>query len=317
MCVNILLKNTGTNVISGRIMDYEMDILGKFIPVPEGGEIFNAENYSARETLPKVKYGHVLVDFLDKPYPTDGMNSEGLSMNMTWLDETVYPRQEERIEGKEYHPFNYLLSYILGTCKDVEEVRYVLETVYFYEVPLELYTWRPMMHLIANDRNGGSLIVEFIQGVPVIHDFGIMTGSPTLDIHLKKLDEYKKLVAENPELAGFRGIAKVLDSEYPDERFLLLCHLNETREKANTVQKAVARCFRILGRAELWDEEFKLRDGSRAKFLWAMVRDHKAARLYFRSRYNQTVQMVDVNKLLSSGRSDIYIKNGEWFTEVE
>jgi len=317
MCLNILLKNTGSNVISGRIMDYEVDSLGKFVPVPAGGELFNAENYSGTDPLPKAKYGHVVIDFVDKPYPSDGMNSEGLSVSITWLEETIYSPEDNRMEGKKYYPISHFVTYILAMCKDVVEVRKVMSDVYFYEITVDLYSWRPMMHVMANDRNGGSLVVEFINGVPVMYDFDVLTGSPPMDIHLKKLQEYKGIVERNPKLAGLRGIAQVLDDDYLDERFLLLCHLNQTRERANTVQKAVARCFRIFGRLELWDEEFFLRDGSRAKFIWSIVRDHKSLKIYYRSRYNQTIQMVDVNKLLASGRSDIYIKNGEWFTEVE
>lgn len=310
-------KNTGDNVISGRMMDYDFDLLGKFIPVPAGGEIFNAENHPDRETLPPVKYGHVLIDFLDKPYPVDGFNTEGLSCNLSWLEETEYPHPEDHLEGKTYHPFNYLLSFILANCKDVNEAREVFNRVYFYEITLPLYTWRPLEHMMLHDRLGNSLVLEYIEGKPVFYESGVMTGSPTMEIHLKKLEEYKALVAADPKLDGVKGIMRVLDDDYPDERFLLLSYLNETKERANTVQKAVARCFRIMGRMEYWEEEFLVRDGSRAKNFWSIVRDHKAAKIYFRSRYNQTIQMVDVNKLLSSGRSDIYLKSGGWFKEVE
>jgi muconolactone delta-isomerase len=50
--------------------------------------------------------------------------------------------------------------------------------------------------------------------------------------------------------------------------------------------------------------------------MWTIVRDHKNLKIYFKSFANETIQMVDVKKLLAHPNQKIYLSSGDWYKEV-
>jgi len=174
-----------------------------------------------------------------------------------------------------------------------------------------------------HDRYGKSLIVEYIDGKPSFYDFNVMTNDPVMPVHLAKLKEYQRNLAAIPPPTGFLdaqsvAMSKVINMDYNDNRFLLLCMQNNTVADSKTVKEAVTNCFRVLGRVNIAKHEWENNKGGEGAStnMWTIVRDHKNLKIYFKSFENDTIQMVDVRKLLAHPNQKIYLSSGDWFKEV-
>lgn len=317
-CSEMLLMKTGKNVVSGRIMDFEFDFNSKFVPIVAGTKLdVKTEDGLFLETM-TTKYGFVGINTLEKPFFSDGLNTEGLSIAALWLVETKYGIASENPDKKNI-PLAFLPYYILGQCKNINDVKSFLEKAVVTKIYIKELNTIPPLHLILHDRNGNSLVVEFINGKTVLYDNApIITNSPTYDIQLSKLNEHKKLIKKDPSLFGIYGISKILDKNYCDERFLLLNFLNEVVDDSKTVQESITNIFRLLGRVNIAKHEWASYDNAEGSSnnMWTVVRDHLSCAYYFKSYKNELIQMVDINKLLADPNQEIRLTSGEWFKEV-
>ncbi len=321
-CSELLLNKTGENVISGRIMDFKFDFKSKFVPVRKGTVVDMRLPEGSSEGSFTTLYGFVGIDTLGKPLFSDGLNTEGLSVAALWLDGTEYQHKEDN-PGKKVLPSTYLPHYVLGLCATVDEVKKVLDEFTVTEVRVKELGGKVPIHFIFHDRRGKSLIVEYIKGKPRFYDSKVMNNDPAMDIHLAKLREYNRIMASPLTSEGFLdmqciAIAKLIDKDYSDNRFLLLSMLNNTVAESKTTKEAVTNCLRVMDRVNIAKHEWENNKGGEGAStnMWTIVRDHKALKIYFKSYKNETVQMVDVRKLLVGPKQKIHLTSGEWFREV-
>lgn len=317
MCVNFLLGKSGEFVLTGTILDHDSRIQSRFVPVVAGTEIkINDDNgVTLRNFI--TKYGFVGLSIAGKPFYKDALNTEGLSVSAQWQEETVYESVED-YPGKEPIPYVYLIVMALASCRNTLEVKELLNSHTFYLIRVKGMGRKFPLHLIFHDREKRSLLVEFLNDKTHFYDFPIMTNNPVFEVHYQKLKEYQEVVRKNPELAGFRGIAKVLDDSYTDERFLTLCWLNETVEESKTLQEAVANCFRILGRLDIayHENDLDYKNIGKVSNLWSTVTDLVNLKIYFRTYDNQQIRMIDVMKCLTGKKRFINISSGDWYQEI-
>ncbi len=199
MCTDFILPFDAQKptIISARTMDFAespdesyVTILSK---VPVGLE-FKASAPDKKPGLTwKNKYGFVglaqiqeasadeACDVTTQPF-CDGMNEKGLSAAGLWLSYTDYlsdpkPEDYQRCLSEEM-----LISYLLGVCASVDEVRKCLAdvVVWFSE------KWEKQFpfHLAIHDSQGKSLVVEFINGETCCYvndEIGVLSNGPTFD----------------------------------------------------------------------------------------------------------------------------------------
>lgn len=317
MCVNFLLGKSGEFVLSGTILDHDSRIQSRFVPVVAGTEIKINDEKGVTLWNYVTKYGFVGLNIAGKPFYKDALNSEGLSVSAQWMEETVYEKAEDYPHKKPI-PYVYLIVFALGSCRNTLEVKELLNSHTFYLINVKGMGRKFPLHLIFHDREKRSLLVEFLNGKTHFHDFPVMTNNPPFEIQHKKLKEYQEFVSKDPALAGIRGIAKVLDDSYNDERFLMLCWLNEMVEESKSLKEAVANCFRILGRLDITyhENDMDYKNIGKVSNLWSTVTDHVNLKIYFRTYDNQQIRMIDVVKCLTERKRFINISSGDWYQEI-
>ncbi|PRC49115.1 choloylglycine hydrolase, partial [Mycobacterium sp. ITM-2017-0098] len=88
VCTRVVYLGTGERIVTGRSMDWEVEIGTNLWVLPRGvSRTGNAGPNSATWTS---KYGSVVASGYDIS-TTDGLNEAGLAVNLLWLAESEYP----------------------------------------------------------------------------------------------------------------------------------------------------------------------------------------------------------------------------------
>ena len=99
-----------------------------------------------------------------------------------------YPKPESGRESKTIEAVD-VMQYLLTTCKDTAEVRKAILDVDVVATVEPSIGVPPPIHLIATDRGGKAVVIEFAKGEVQIFDapLGCITNAPTYDWHITNL----------------------------------------------------------------------------------------------------------------------------------
>lgn len=184
-CSRILSNTNGTAVVA-RTMDLYIPDHARIMIYPRGiardGAV--ADGNTARWTS---KYGSVAVNSLGLA-TSDGMNEKGLVANLLYLHGTQYEKRDERpgLANAQW------VQYLLDLSATVAEALAELEKIQVVSVTAASREWP--LHISISDASGDSAVIEFVNGVKVVHrgqDTAIMTNEPPLDWQLNNLKKYK------------------------------------------------------------------------------------------------------------------------------
>lgn len=184
-CTRMVYLGPDDMVITGRSMDFSLDIPANIWAFPKGIERDGVvgEN-SVRWTS---QYGSVITSSWDIA-TTDGMNEKGLVANLLWLVESEYPAFEKDGDLPGI-AVSLWAQYALDNFASVEEA-----VNFFKDEPFAVVSdYIPgtnkftTVHLSLSDSSGDSAILEYIEGKLVIHhnrDYQVMTNDPPFEQQL-------------------------------------------------------------------------------------------------------------------------------------
>ena len=183
MCTRLVYLGPNGNVITGRSMDWKVDPATNLWSLPRGVKRDGrAGDNSVQWTA---KYGSVVATGYDIS-TTDGLNEAGLSANLLWLAESVYPSYDGSRPGLCISVWaQYVLDNFATVAEAVDAMRSEPFDVVTDAVPGE--NRLATLHLSMSDATGDSAIVEYIDGKQVIHhgrQYQVMTNSPLFDQQL-------------------------------------------------------------------------------------------------------------------------------------
>ncbi len=149
----------------------------------------------------KAKYGYVFLDALNADVAMDGMNEQGLSVEILYLPGYAKYQAVPANEETKVLPYAHFGDWVLSNFKTIDEVRAALPNVYVVQEKTPGFgdTIFPV-HYAIYDASGNGLVVEYVDGKMHVYDnkIGIMTNSPTYDWHLHNLANYTNLAPVNP-----------------------------------------------------------------------------------------------------------------------
>lgn len=163
------------------------------------------------------KFGSVSISaFGNKNFITDGLNESGLSVHMLALKATEYEARDER-PGLDY---GLWLQYLLDTCTTVKEVLDAHKHFQVVPYPIDDFVWP--LHLIVEDAQGDSLILEFIEGkLRVYHgpEYRVCTNDPPYQQQLSLLKKkHSYSLTGTDSISRFvRGHMNLNDLEKPTD----------------------------------------------------------------------------------------------------
>lgn len=183
MCTRLVYLGPNGNIITGRSMDWKVDLSTDLWAFPRGMQRSGQAGPNSGQWTSR--YGSVVASGYNV-CTTDGLNDAGLSANLLWLAESQYPPYDGSRPGLSVAAW---AQYVLDNFATVAEAVAALSAEPFAVVtdgvPGEdrLAT----LHLSMSDAEGDSAIVEYVGGKQVIHhsrDYQVMTNSPIFDQQL-------------------------------------------------------------------------------------------------------------------------------------
>jgi len=320
-CTGLQVKTASGDYISGRTLEFGIFLPTSVISVPRGISFTGQTPIGDGKTW-KAKYASIGVIIADNKVILDGINEKGLSSGMFYLPGgyTQYSitTKQNRSKSMSASDFN---QWILSEFATVDEVKKVVDSGLVVLSKVLTPGFPPAVqpfHFLISDKSGKSLVVESIDGNLKTYDnpVGVLTNSPTFDWHMTNLKNYINLKTENAEAITINGETfsslgqgtgmMGLPGDYtPPARFVRAVAFSATAIPEKNAQRGVYQVFHLLNN---FDIPVGLARETNKGVIYSdytmitTVRDSKNLRFYYKTYEDQTIKMVDLNKMDKNGK---------------
>lgn len=320
-CTDFMVKGTDGTVVTGRSMEFEIDLKADVV-IHTRGEKIQSQAPDGKPGLSWVsKYGFAAINSFGMDTACDGMNEQGLTASTLWLSQAKYQQVPEGQEAKAVL-INDLLFWILGNFTSTQEVKQAIDGIFVWAQPLEALGGKiPPLHITIHDKTGQSLLIEYVDGQKHIYDnpIGVTTNSPTFDWHLSNLKNYVKLSPENAQPVNINGV-EITPAGYgsgwfgmpgdwtPPSRMVRTVALVASALKTEGERQTVNLCNHILAAIDIPLGAIRDTSGETTSYgrtQWVVIKDLTHKKLYFRTYNNMTLRLVDLNELDLSGNTKL------------
>lgn len=280
-------------VAMGRTMDWMEDIKTDLWAFPAG--IQRSGNGNDPKSLAWMsKYGSVIASGYNIG-TTDGINTEGLCVNLLYLSDTKYG--EPKADRKNLSIFIWG-QYFLDNYATVDEAvkNFSKDFVNITANTLPNGS-QATVHLAIADRSGDNAIFEYVGGKLIIHHnkkYNVMTNEPTYEKQLALNDYWQEL--KGTFLPG---------TDNPSDRFVRASYFLNHAKQTSNAEEAIAVVFSIMRNvsAPMMAESDPTHPNIAAT-IWRSAANLKNNIYYFENCERPNVFWVDLNKLnLKKGAS--------------
>jgi penicillin V acylase-like amidase (Ntn superfamily) len=295
-CTRAVYLGPEDRILTGRSMDWKLPIVSNLWVLPRGMERDGAAG--ERSATWTSRYGSLVVTGYDIS-TADGMNEEGLVVNLLWEVEATYPSDDGNTPRISLSVFpQYLLDRHATVAEAVADLRGNPVLVQGGEVPVGPPGRAATVHVSMSDATGDSAIIEFVDGEMVIwHDrsYQIMTNEPTYDRQLA-IREYWDGVNPREFLPG---------TVRATDRFVRAAFYINAVEQTSDPRGAAAAVFSVIRQASVpWG--ISIADQPNLSTTrWRVVADHLDRRYFVESVTSPSVFWVDLANLDFSDGADV------------
>lgn len=325
-CTSLMITDTKGNAYHGRTLEFSSILPTKMTYYPAGTRIESATPNGKQGMTFDTKYAILgmsanLIPSSKQVLFGDGMNDQGLSFKLNWLNSTtavpVGSDDSKILSMADFGPW------LLGNFKNVEEVKASIanKDVEFWLPVIKSLSPNPLpQHYAIHDKKGGGIVIEFTNGKVNVYDnpVNVLTNGPDFPWHLENLSNYTftnvdkntgqlgklKLATQDAGIA----LTALPSAQTSQGRFVKAAFYVNYVRKAQTPDEAVVTLGHILNN---FDRPFDLTvdggggsgDGVRSKGMsteitvWSTMTDG-ARNLYFvRSINALNWASIDMNKL--------------------
>ncbi|TNF70056.1 MAG: linear amide C-N hydrolase [Gammaproteobacteria bacterium] len=319
-CTNVPIKAKDGTVIVARTLEFGPNLKSRIISSPKG-KLFKTYLPNGNASMSwQAKYGYVLIDYFGTGYSVDGLNTKGLSFGYLYLPESeVKYMNVPKSKEKNALPYTQFGDWILSNFSSTDEIKKAIQNVYIYTEALNLGSHKNVtfpLHAVITDRQGKSLIIEFINGKLQLHDSqaGILTNAPRYDWQITNLRNYVNLTPyyiKPFKSKGFvyestgqgSGMVGLPGDASPVSRFVKISMMQQTVLPVDNAQQALTLAQHIINNVDLpygyvrGAKDEPLTYDNIDKTQWVVFKDLKHNKLYFRSYDNPTIQLIDLSKI--------------------
>lgn len=290
MCTRALWSPSPDTVLTGRTMDYAVDLATNLWAFPRGMQRDGCVDDSLTWTS---RYGSVVAAAYDQA-SADGLNEAGLAGHLLWLAESDYGARDP---GRPALSAAVWVQYMLDNFATVAEaVDWMRNSRVQVRTSGDPGTGRAVtVHLALDDSTGDSAIVEYIDGEPHIwHDraYTVMTNSPPFAEQLERLREIR----------GFGGERPLPGGSDADERFARTAYYLDRLPGPDDRTLAVAEMLSVIRNAS---QPFRVADPDQpnaSTTLWRTVTDLSDGVYVYESTRRPNIVWVRLDHLdLSEG----------------
>jgi choloylglycine hydrolase len=326
-CTTFRLRSGDGAWVIGRSQENAYPLESQVMVVPRGYRFTATRPDGAPGMTWAARYGFVGMNTLGVDIPSDGMNEAGLSVGaLSFPGFAGYaplpPAGQEAISNLE------LPNWLLARFATVGEVREALARTVVYDLTVPPMPQQPL-HWAVFDAQGGSIVVEYVEGRLRIHDnaVGVLTNAPPFDWQMTNLRNHVNLTSLNvdPLRLGTVEIAPLgqgtgllgLPGDYtPPSRFVKTTALAYAARPVATAPEAVNLAFHLLNAVDIplgaVAAKVPAKDGGAPTMVyeltqWTTVHDLTNRTCYFRSYGNLSVRRIDLRRLDLSGNAILHI----------
>ena len=310
-CTGITLKSKDSTTIVARTIEWGgSNLNSQYVVVPIG--------YTERSYTPDgvdgmtftARYGYVGLAVEQKEFIAEGLNEVGLSAGLFYFPKYgEYEKYNAAVRDKSISDLQ-LLSWLLGECSNVEEVKEAVKKVHVINIDPRAST----VHWRFAEPSGRQLVLEIIKGELHFYEntLGVLTNSPSFEWHLTNLNNYVNLfpgTAPNQQLgnielsslgagSGFLGIPGDVT---PPSRFVRAAFYQASAPQQETALETVFQCFQILNNFDIpVGIEFPLGQvpcDIPSATQWTSVTDMRNHVIYYRTMYNSVIRNIDLRSI--------------------
>lgn len=295
-CTRVVYLGPEERILTGRTMDWKLPIISNLWSFPRGIKRNGAAG--ERSATWTSQYGSLVVSGYDIS-TADGMNEEGLVVNLQWEVEATYPEDDGKTPSISLSVFpQYLLDRYATVAEAVADLQDKPVLVQGGAVPVGPPGRAATVHVSVSDATGDSAIIEFVEGEMIIwHDrsYQVMTNEPTFDRQLA-IREYWQGV--NPR-EFMPGTVRATD------RFVRASFYVNAVEQTSDPRRAAAAVFSVIRQASVpWG--ISIADQPNLSTTrWRIVADQRDRRYYVESVTSPSIFWVDLENLDFSEGADI------------
>ncbi len=287
-CTRVVYKGPNNTILTGRTMDFSMEIPANHWIFPRGMKRSGEVGKNSIEWVSK--YGSLAISSWDIS-TSDGMNEKGLVANMLWLVESAYPTFDK--EGtKKGMAISLWAQYVLDNFATVAEAVEALGREDFAVVSdfipgTDKFT---TVHLSISDATGDNAILEYIGGKLVIHhdpSYTVMTNDPAYDKQLS-IAKYWENIPGKTFLPG---------SVTASDRFVRAKFFINAIPQTDNTRVAVASVFSVIRNTSV-PFGFEIEGyPNLSTTRWRAVADQKNLVYYFETALTPNTFWVDLKKI--------------------
>ena len=295
-CTRVVYLGPEERILTGRTMDWKLPIVSNLWSFPRGIERSGAAG--ERSATWTSRYGSLVVSGYDIS-TADGMNEEGLVVNLQWEVEATYPEDDGETQTISLSVFpQYMLDRYATVAEAVADLQDNPVLVQGGPVPVGPPGRAATVHVSVSDSTGDSAIIEFVEGEMIVwHDrsYQVMTNEPTFDRQLA-IREYWQGV--NPR-EFMPGTVRATD------RFVRASFYVNAVEQTSDPRRAAAAVFSVIRQASVpWG--ISIADQPNLSTTrWRVVADQRDRRYYVESVTSPSVFWVDLENLDFSEGAEI------------
>ena len=310
-CTGITLRTKGGDVVAARTIEWAAsDMNALYVVVPRGHVWQSLVPDGANGMRFTAEYGYVGLAVEQPEFITEGLNEAGLSAGLFYFPDYGKYQDYDRAEAYKSVADLQLVSYILGCCANVDDVKRAIGNIRVHALDPRAST----VHWRFTEPSGRQIVLEIIDGKCVFYEneLGVLTNSPSLDWHLANLNNYVNLnpgkVASNRigrmELSAFSGGTGLrgLPGDFTSpSRFVRAAFFQSSAPVKEKVGDTVAQAFHILNNFDIpvgsqySQNETPADIPSATQFTAAS--DLSGLKLYYRTMHNSSIRCIDLSKI--------------------
>ena len=310
-CTGITLTAKDSTKILARTIEWGgSDLNSQYVIVPQG--------YTAQSYIPggidgmkfTSKYGYVGLAVEQKEFIAEGLNEKGLSAGLFYFPRYGKYEDYNAAYKEESIADLQLVSWILGECKNVEEVKDAISKVHVIAIDPRAST----VHWRFADTTGRQIVLEIIDGKPMFYEnkLGVLTNSPDFNWQMTNLNNYVNLFPGSApsqklgetELSQFgagSGFLGIPGDVTPPSRFVRAAFYQATAPVQETSEETVLQGFQILNNFDIpVGIEFakgQVPVNIPSATQWTSATDMNNLKIYFRTMYNSAIRSINLKDI--------------------
>ena len=272
-CTGITLTAKDSTRIVARTIEWGgSELNSQYVVVPRGYVQHSYVPGYAQDGMKMVaQYGYVGLSVEQKEFVVEGLNEAGLSAGLFYFPGYgQYEAYDERQKAQSVTDLQ-LVSWILGSCATVEQVKEVVAKAHVIAIDPRAST----VHWRFADTSGRQIVLEIVGGKPCFYEnkLGVLTNSPGFEWQMTNLNNYVV------RAAFYQATAPLLAK----------------------AEDAVRQGFQILNNFDIpLGVEFadgKIPVDIPSATQWTTVTDITNRVVYYRTMYNSAIRRIDLSTI--------------------